>query len=92
MIVHEFDFKVEHRPGRDMGLPNALSRRHYAPIFDEVLWEAQELGIVVATQEEKRKAKEEYMLVENSSVNLSKICPYIVWNSSGISQVGKWPC
>ncbi len=32
LIVQEFDFDVEHRPGKDMWLPDALSRRHYARI------------------------------------------------------------
>ncbi len=58
-----------------MGLPDALSRRHYAPIFDKVLLEAQELGILVETQEEKKRAKEDYMLAENGLTDLGKELP-----------------
>ncbi len=51
LMVQSFDYAVEHRPGSEMGLPDALSRSLYDMEFDEELGEARHLGVIVKSQE-----------------------------------------
>ncbi len=60
LIVQGYSYELEHRPGTELGLPDALSRRHYDVEFDAELEEAQHLGVIMKLQEMRDAERREF--------------------------------